>query len=82
MLGRNYKQMHVIGENLNTRYKSNSSIGKQSEDFGNKICILQANSEKKGKNGQMDTCILKNSGHDILAHTLFYQNVNCYQQVL
>ena len=74
--------MHVIGENLNSRYNSNSNIAKQSEDLCNKISIHQANSEEKGRNGQMDTCILKNSGHDILTHTLFNQNVNCYQQLL
>ena len=59
--------MHVIRENLNSRYISNSNIGKQSEDYCNTISIHQANSisEEKGTNGQRDTCILKNSDHDI-----------------
>ena len=59
--------MHVIRENLNSRYKSNSKIGKQSDDYCNEISINQANSisEDKGTNGQRDTCISKNSGHDI-----------------
>ena len=59
--------IHVIRENLNSRYKSNPNIGKQSEDYCNEISIHQANSisEEKGTNGQRDTCILKNSGHDI-----------------
>ena len=47
------------------RYKSN--IGKQSKDYCNEISIHQANriSEEKRTNGQRDTCIIKNSGHDI-----------------
>ena len=61
--------LHVIRENLNSRYIPviNSNIGKRSEEYCNWISIHQANriSEEKGTNGQRDTCILKNSGHDI-----------------
>ena len=50
----------MIRENLYSRYKSNTNIGKQSEDYYNKISIHQANSisVEKGTNGQRDTCIL------------------------
>ena len=52
--------MHVIRDNLYSIYRSNTNIGKQSEDYCNQISIHQANciSEEKGTNGQTDPCIL------------------------
>ena len=78
--------MHVITENFNSRYKSTSTcnIGKQTEYYCNKIIIQQANSisEEKGTNGQIDTCILKNSGHDIPCSTKMWTVTNSYCNLL
>ena len=78
--------MHVITENFNSGYKSTSTcnIGKQTEYYRNKIIIQQANSisEEKGTNGQIDTCILKNSGHDIPCSTKMWTVTNSYCNLL
>ena len=78
--------MHVISENFNSRYKSTSTcnIGKQTKYYCNKIIIQQANSisEDKGTNGQIDTCILKNSGHDIPCSTKMWTVTNSYCNLL
>ena len=76
----------MITENFNSRYKSTSTcnIGKQTEYHCNKIIIQQANSisEDKGTNGQINTCILQNSGHDIPCSTRMWTVTNSYCNLL